>query len=444
MKIYTCHALICLSLLTPVLPALGQGGFTDKAEAKNKLIGGVKEGKWIEYYKTPYETTTDTAAGVFYSLTDYKGGIPLGIIRKYYKSDKLLSSAPYFNGKKNGLEKGYFESGKPEWEAQYTNGKQNGIQKVYYEFGQLRWEALFTDGEINGVQKEYDENGNIKKETKYSNGITEEARKHFVKGTLLFKEAKTTADFTTAGSEFKQATDLAPEWPDARYNLALAKESAGDYASSLNDLKLYLQFKLADTEARSVQDKIYALELKIEMATKKQAEERSITAAAEYKKQQTRQVLDKLKAIVGDAEYEWYVASIGDYAKGGRSGLNMGEFEKEGKNWWSWGHYSSKYVFKDDKVFVCKYVMGPINGKDEFTDLNPDKADLIGTPNGPTVDDIVWESIDYYDQSGKAHNKKQVWVHIDEGNGDFCFSGDRPLTNPNRDAVYGYWWYSRK
>jgi hypothetical protein len=96
--------------------------------------------------------------------------------------------------------------------------------------------------------------------------IPEEARKHFVMGTTLFKDAKTADDFVQVVSEFKQATDLAPQWPDARYNLALAKEAAGDYSGAIGDLKLYQQFKLSDTEARTAQDKIYALEAKQQKA----------------------------------------------------------------------------------------------------------------------------------------------------------------------------------
>src|SRR5262249_52889823 len=83
----------------------------------------------------------------------------------------------------------------------------------------------------------------------------EEARRHFVMGTTLFKEAKTPSDFAEAEREFKQAVDLAPQWPDARYNLALAEESAGHYSAAIADLKAYQQFKLSDPEARKVQDK---------------------------------------------------------------------------------------------------------------------------------------------------------------------------------------------
>src|SRR5579864_8361328 len=73
--------------------------------------------------------------------------------------------------------------------------------------------------------------------------IPEEARKHFVMGTTLFKEAKTADDFARVVTEFKQATDLSPQWADARYNLALAKEAAGDYSGATADLKIYQQFK---------------------------------------------------------------------------------------------------------------------------------------------------------------------------------------------------------
>lgn len=90
-------------------------------------------------------------------------------------------------------------------------------------------------------------------------------------GTTLFKEAKTADDFTQVEGEFKQAADLAPQWPEARYNLALTKEAAGDYSGATADLKLYQQFKLSESEARTVQDTIYALEAKAVAAEKRQA-----------------------------------------------------------------------------------------------------------------------------------------------------------------------------
>jgi len=80
--------------------------------------------------------------------------------------------------------------------------------------------------------------------------IPEQARKHFVMGSALFKEAKTPDDFSQVVDEFGQAFKIAPWWPEAGYNRALALEAAGDYAAAVSQLKLYQLFKLPETETR--------------------------------------------------------------------------------------------------------------------------------------------------------------------------------------------------
>jgi hypothetical protein len=120
--------------------------------------------------------------------------------------------------------------------------------------------------------------------------IPEEARRHFVIGTTLFKDAKTDDDFVQVESEFKQAANLAPQWPDARYNLALAEESAGDYSGAMADFKLYQQFKLSDSESRTIQDKIYALEAKAGAAVRKQIEREKATAVEEEKRRDYQRI----------------------------------------------------------------------------------------------------------------------------------------------------------
>ena len=113
--------------------------------------------------------------------------------------------------------------------------------------------------------------------------IPEEARRHFVRGAALFKDANSADDFTQVLDEFRQATDLAPWWPEARYNWALACEAAGDYAGAIGHMNLYLLFRLPEAEARTAQDKIYALEAKQEKAAKNKVEESSpeVVAARE-------------------------------------------------------------------------------------------------------------------------------------------------------------------
>jgi antitoxin component YwqK of YwqJK toxin-antitoxin module len=89
-------------------------GFTNKAEAKNELVNGVKEGKWVEYLVPCPDgmmITNDTTMYFFCKLTFYKTGKPQGIVREYYKNGKLFSATAYTNGKA-GVSIFYDENGK--------------------------------------------------------------------------------------------------------------------------------------------------------------------------------------------------------------------------------------------------------------------------------------------------------------------------------------------
>jgi len=263
--------------------------------------------------------------------------------------------------------------------------------------------------------------------------IPEDARKHFIMGATLFKGAKSTADFGEAEREFKQATRLASQWPDARYNLALAKEAAGDYSGAMADLKVYQQFKLSESDARTVQDKIYALEAKAGAVAKRQAGQDQIAAAAKNKKGQTREVLVRLKAIVGNAAYDRVAASAQDIYKYGSS-IGVNDKEYNGNNWYSCGSSCEHYVFEENRVLIC--FQGDLGGS-----IDPNHPDLIGTPNGSKMGDIVWE----VPESNGPAKKRRVWAKFNEENGSITWSGDRPISqadfNPN--VRYNYWLYRR-
>ncbi|HSY77533.1 MAG TPA: hypothetical protein VK890_11785, partial [Bacteroidia bacterium] len=83
-----------------------QNGFTNKAEAKNELINGLKEGKWVEYnivdtqgVKNGVHHFGDTLS---YDLEIYQVGQLNGISNRFDRSGKLRSQVTYVNGKKNG------------------------------------------------------------------------------------------------------------------------------------------------------------------------------------------------------------------------------------------------------------------------------------------------------------------------------------------------------
>ena len=220
--------------------------------------------------------------------------------------------------------------------------------------------------------------------------IPEEARKHFVMGETLFKDAKTADDFVQAEREFKQAAELAPQFPQARYNLALAEEAAGDYAGAMADLKLYLAFKLPADEARVAQDKIYMLEAKQQkLAAAKAVEQR---AADAQKEAENRMELAKKErqawatGIVqwlkdnysGRVEKSWTLVS---FPKGGR----IEDYE----NQWLASmtpDFKSYNLLSENNRFAFS-VSG--SDMDQIT-INGTSIHCIGIPFGAGVSDVKW------------------------------------------------------
>jgi antitoxin component YwqK of YwqJK toxin-antitoxin module len=150
--------------------AKAQNGFTNRAEAKNQVVNGLKDGKWVEYLDVGSVVSKDTNAP-YYQLTIYKDGKPYGIVREYHKGGMLASESPYLEGKKQGVERWYYEKGTLWFEIPFSYGIINGTQKAYYENGKLNWEIPYTKGIKNGIGKEYYEDGKLKTETVYTNDL---------------------------------------------------------------------------------------------------------------------------------------------------------------------------------------------------------------------------------------------------------------------------------
>lgn len=152
------------------LPAIAQGqGFTNKAEAKNEVKNGLKEGKWIEW--TDSSLISDPEGLGQYTLVVYKAGKLNGIASTYLVRGDLMSQVPYTNGKENGVATSYYDlTGRLRSQTPYINGKLNGVEKTYYEISQkLGTETTYADDKKKGVAKEYYESGKLQFETMYIN-----------------------------------------------------------------------------------------------------------------------------------------------------------------------------------------------------------------------------------------------------------------------------------
>lgn len=199
--------LIFILSLTFTLTAFGQqdSGFTNKSEAKNLIVNGVKDGKWIEYYKVKNRIvhTTKSKRAPYYRLIMYKAGKVEGVARDYYKNGKLWCETPYVNGNISGVRKMYDENGTLVLTDTISGNKEKGMIKVFYPSGELKIECPFINdpsntqseisfepqgavhlyqekkptipyglrGKVNGVLKMFNEDGTVKMKITYLNGI---------------------------------------------------------------------------------------------------------------------------------------------------------------------------------------------------------------------------------------------------------------------------------
>src|ERR1700722_3092696 len=180
--------IIVLSVFT--FTAFGQNdslGFTNKAEAKNLMVNGLKEGKWLEYINR-----CDTGIFIvpeinakYYRLTIYKASKLDGVVREYYTKGGILKiESPYREGVENGVEKWYDKNGKIYIEAPYIEGLQSGIEKFYNTNGVVVEETPFVNGMRNGIERLYYANGAIEIETPYTNDTVGLVKMYHRNGTL--------------------------------------------------------------------------------------------------------------------------------------------------------------------------------------------------------------------------------------------------------------------
>ncbi len=81
-------------------------------------------------------------------------------------------------------------------------------------------------------------------------------------GEVLLKQGKTRQDFAKAAEHFAKASQLAPWWGSAHYNLALACEGAGDPAGAIRAYEAFLIVEPGTSQAGLVRARIPSLQPK--------------------------------------------------------------------------------------------------------------------------------------------------------------------------------------
>ena len=81
----------------------------------------------------------------------------------------------------------------------------------------------------------------------------EDVRRYVVQATAAIRNK----DFYGAAEFYEQATDLAPWWPQGRYDRALVLAAIGEYGDAAREMQRYLALVPNAANARQMQDKIY-------------------------------------------------------------------------------------------------------------------------------------------------------------------------------------------
>jgi antitoxin component YwqK of YwqJK toxin-antitoxin module len=159
-----------LFLFLVVSPGIAQeNNFTIKSDARNGILDGKKEGKWMELLDINSQVTKDPGAPL-YRLGIYVHDTLNGLVRIYKTDGTLMQELIYSGGHKNGLCREYFPNGKLETIMPMINDTLDGIWTEYFDNGIIHTESPWVMGVQSGLEKEYDTHGNLITETLYTKG----------------------------------------------------------------------------------------------------------------------------------------------------------------------------------------------------------------------------------------------------------------------------------
>lgn len=94
--------------------------------------------------------------------------------------------------------------------------------------------------------------------------VSEEATRYMTRGSVAVEMAKTPEDLNAALEEYRRASEAAPQWADAYFNLGLIQERLGKFGDAARSLQKYLELNPSAPDAAQVREQIYKLEYKAE------------------------------------------------------------------------------------------------------------------------------------------------------------------------------------
>lgn len=225
--------------------------------------------------------------------------------------------------------------------------------------------------------------------------ISRDARKHMIRGQAAMEEAKDVADYQDAVTEFKKATQYAPEWADAWFNLGVAQEKTGGYADAINSFNKYLDLNPNAADSSEVEARTFKLEYKQDQQVKQ--EQDKLQSEREERERQ-----EKYGSLLGT----WDMKVINTYA--GNSLVRI------------WGTFTlSKQGSIIEGYAKETSVQFQMPGTDDnIVSANNTEQVLRGTINGSVPIEIRWEvnvrGVSIYCPEGGGWRSANIHIRADK------------------------------
>ncbi|MDN3594775.1 toxin-antitoxin system YwqK family antitoxin [Zunongwangia endophytica] len=160
---------------------------TNQTKFEGTFDHGKETGKF-KFYKEGYdqhpsaimdfETGSDSVAVKYYTQKGevISEGMMLNKKRTgkwtiyHHKSDQIMMTEFYKDGKLDGLQTTYFKNGKIGEKTNYSNDIKDGSSQIYADNGQLLQDLNYKNGELDGHQTYYNPAGEWVAEGDYDNG----------------------------------------------------------------------------------------------------------------------------------------------------------------------------------------------------------------------------------------------------------------------------------
>ncbi len=111
----------------------------------------------------------------------------------------------------------------------------------------------------------------LAQEVKPAPTVPEEVERRMARGEAAFESAKDVSGYDNALREFQAATNAAPWYANAYFNLGVAQEKAGKAKAAIESFRFYLLAAPDGKDAAEVKKRIYKLEYAAEQAVAEQA-----------------------------------------------------------------------------------------------------------------------------------------------------------------------------